>query len=293
MNTIAPTVTVLIATYNKATTLRYAIDSVLWQTLEDFELWVIGDGCTDNSAEVVEAYDDPRVNWYNLPENTGYQSEPHNEGLRRAKGKYIAYLNHDDIWLPNHLQALVDCIEKSGGDFAYSIMEWVLSYADCYADIPHYPNAPRPPEASATMHRREIVDEIGFWLPPHETFSVPRAEYFRRAQFLGKRFNLVPMLTILKFGGTSGGYSAVGDHLKFMEQIRHDPDFAHKELGALLARAYFQLERPTTPQRFLHQIGEFMRRYLVKSKIDPARLVFWRKPGWHIRTWRKTHMLDK
>ena len=293
MNTIAPNVTVLIATYNKAKTLRHAIDSVLWQTFEDFELWVIGDGCTDNSAEVVHHYDDPRVNWYNLPENTGYQSEPHNEGLRRARGKYIAYLNHDDIWLPEHLQVLMYYIEKTGADFVYSILEWVLSYADSYADIPHYPDAPRPPEASATLHRREIVDEIGYWKPPQETYAVPRAEYFRRAQFNGKRFALVPMLTILKFGGTSGGYSTVSDQPEYMQKIRHDPNFAHKELGALLARAYFQLERPPRPMRLLYQIGEFARRYLIKYQIDPARLFVWQKPGRHIRAWRKAHRLDR
>lgn len=293
MNFKAPTVSVIIATYNKAGTLRYAVESVLWQTFEDFELWVIGDGCTDNSAEIVNSYEDPRLNWYNLPQNTGYQSEPHNEGLRRARGKYIAYLNHDDLWLPNHLQVLVDCIEKTGADFVYSILEWILSYAENYADIPHFPGAPRPPEASATLHRREIVSEIGYWKPPHETYTVPRAEYFRRAQFIGKRFELAPVLTVLKFGGAPGGYSSVGEQPEHAQMIRHDPDFAHKELGILLARAHFQLERPTTPGRFLYQVGEFARRYLVKHQVDPASLVFWQKPGRHIRAWRKAHRMDK
>jgi glycosyltransferase involved in cell wall biosynthesis len=292
MNLTSPTVTVLISTYNKAATLRYAIDSVLWQTFEDFELWVVGDGCTDNSAEVVQAYEDPRVNWYNLPENTGYQSEPHNEGLRRAKGKYIAYLNHDDVWLPNHLQVLVTCIEETGADFAYSILEWVMNYADSYADIPHYPAAPRPPEASATLHRREIIDEIGYWKPPQETYAVPRAEYFRRAEFKGKRFELVPQLTILKFGGSPGGYSNVGEQPEFMEKIRQDADFAHKELGALVARAYYQLERPSMPRQFLRQVGEQARRFLIRRQINPARLIFWQKPGRHIRKWRKAQRLD-
>jgi glycosyltransferase involved in cell wall biosynthesis len=292
MNPTSPTVTVLISTYNKAATLRYAIDSVLWQTFEDFELWVIGDGCTDNSAEVVQAYEDPRVNWYNLPENTGYQSEPHNEGLRRAKGKYIAYLNHDDLWLPNHLEVLVACIEETGADFAYSILEWVMSYADSYADIPHYPAAPRPPEASATLHRREIIDEIGYWKPPQETYAVPRAEYFRRAEFKGKRFELVPLLTILKFGGSPGGYSNVGEQSEYMQKIRQDADFAHKELGALVARAYYQLERPSMPRQFVRQVGEQTRRFLIRRQINPARLIFWQKPGRHIRKWRKAQRLD-
>lgn len=292
MNGSEPIVTVIIATYNKAAALRCAVESVLWQTFEDFELWVIGDGCTDNSAQVVEGYDDPRVNWYNLPENSGYQSAPHNEGLRRARGKYIAYLNHDDVWFPNHLQVLVDCLEETGADFAYTIMEWVLRNREWYADIPTFPNAPRPPEASVTMHRREIVDEIGFWKPPQETFAVPRAEYFRRAQFIGKRFEMVPMLTLLKFGGARGGYSAVGEQPVLMEKIRNDPDFAHKELGALLARAYYKIERPTSPRHYQKQVSESFRRWLIKRRIDPARLVFWHKPGRHIKGWRREHKID-
>jgi glycosyltransferase involved in cell wall biosynthesis len=287
-----PTVSVLIATYNKASTLHYAVQSVLAQTLEDFELWVIGDGCTDNSGEVVAGFRDPRVHWYNLPQNTGYQSEPHNEGLRRAKGRFVAYLNHDDIWLPNHLASLVNCLEESGAEFAYSIMEWVLTYAECYADIPFFPNAPRPPEASATIHLRSVVDEIGFWRPPHETHSVPRADYFRRAQLKGMRFELVPMLTVLKFGGTSGGYSAVGEQPDFMDAVSSNSDFVQRRLAGLLVQAYRQLERPPTPKGLIRQWGDLVRRQLIKRGIDPAILVPWRRPGWHIRLWRRQWRLD-
>jgi glycosyltransferase involved in cell wall biosynthesis len=292
MDSVSPTVTVIIATYNKSSVLRYAIDSVLWQTFRDFELWVIGDGCTDDSEAVVGAYDDPRVHWFNLPENTGYQSEPHNEGLRRARGKYIAYLNHDDIWLPNHLQVLVDCIEENEADFAYSIMEWILYWADPYPDIPQYPDPARPPEATATLHRRDIVDEIGYWKPPTETYAVPRAEYFRRAQFIGKRFAFAPALTALKFGGSKDGYAGLNQQPEFMAKIRDDPDFVHKELAGMLARAYHELETPITLKRLRYQVLQSIRRKLVKQRIDPARMRFWTHPGKHIRDWRKSHGLD-
>ncbi len=295
-------VTVIIATYNKSSTLRYAIESVLWQTFEDFELWVIGDGCTDDSEEVVHSFTDPRVNWYNLPENTGYQSIPHNEGIRRASGQYIAYLNHDDIWMPNHLRVLVDCIESSDADFAYTILEWILSWQDDYAqllpwrddyaDIPIYPDAPLPPEASVTLHRKDIVDEIGYWKMPQNTYAVPRADFFRRAQFIDKKFVLVPYVTVLKFAGSSRGYSLVGQQPEYMERIVSDPDFIHREIGSLLARAYNELERPINFRRFLYQWKQELRRNLVRLKIDPARIVFWRKPGRHIRQWRRGRHLD-
>ena len=66
-----PRVTVVIATYNWSSVLSHAIASVLDQTLSDFEVLVVGDGCTDDSADVVESFRDPRVLWNNLPLNSG------------------------------------------------------------------------------------------------------------------------------------------------------------------------------------------------------------------------------
>ena len=85
-----PRVTVITATYNWATVLPYSIASVLDQTFTDFELLVVGDGCTDESAQVVSAIADPRVHWCNLPGNVGHQYAPNNEGIRRANGEVIA-----------------------------------------------------------------------------------------------------------------------------------------------------------------------------------------------------------
>ena len=97
----------IIATYNWATVLPYSIGSVLGQTFTDFELLVIGDGCTDESEAVVTAIADPRVQWTNLPTNSGHQAVPNNDGLRRARGEVVAHLGHDDLWLPRHLEHLV------------------------------------------------------------------------------------------------------------------------------------------------------------------------------------------
>src|SRR3954454_8989205 len=108
-----PRVTVIIATYNWSSVLPYSIGSVLRQTFTDFELLVVGDGCTDDSEQVVASIDDPRVRWINLPENTRHQSGPNNEGLRQARGELIAYLGHDDLWLPHHLAAHVAAIDAS------------------------------------------------------------------------------------------------------------------------------------------------------------------------------------
>lgn len=293
----APAVTVLIATYNKAAALRHTIESVRRQSFTDFELWVIGDGCTDGTAEMVSAIaaSDARVHWHNLPQNTGYQSAPHNEGLRRARGRWIAYLNHDDLWLPRHLELLVDAAERSGADFAYSILVWLLPEAEGapFADIPIFPGAPLPPEASATLHRADVVRDIGFWKPPLETYSVPRADFFRRAQFAGKRFELVPRLTVLKFGRWPVPYAAAGPQEQYLARMAADPTFAEKLATELLRRSQAELQRLPGWERLRAQGTDALRRSLVRLGIDPARLVFWQKPGRHIRIWRAAHGLDR
>jgi len=85
-----PLLTIIIPTYNWSTVLPYSIGSALRQTFSNFEVLVVGDGCTDDSESVVRTHGDKRVRWINLPANTGHQSAPNNEGLRQALGEYIA-----------------------------------------------------------------------------------------------------------------------------------------------------------------------------------------------------------
>jgi glycosyltransferase involved in cell wall biosynthesis len=80
MMTTPPLLTIIIPTFNWSTVLPYSIGSVLRQTFSDFEVLVVGDGCTDDSEAVVKAVGDKRVRWINLPANTGHQSGPNKEG---------------------------------------------------------------------------------------------------------------------------------------------------------------------------------------------------------------------
>ena len=82
-----PAVTVIIPTYNSSGTLRLTLETVLLQDFDDFEVWVVGDGCTDDSETVVSSFGDKRFHWVNLPVNSGTPSVPRNEALRRARGR--------------------------------------------------------------------------------------------------------------------------------------------------------------------------------------------------------------
>src|SRR3712207_3932020 len=107
----SPRVSVITATYNWSNVLRHAIESARWQTFADFEMLVVGDGCTDDSGAVVASFGDPRLRWHNLEANHGHQSAPNNAGLAMARGEFIAYLGHDDVWFPTHLAALVSALD--------------------------------------------------------------------------------------------------------------------------------------------------------------------------------------
>jgi len=89
MNSDEPLVSVVVATYNWSSVLRYALLSAQNQTFRNFEVLVIGDGCIDDSAEVVESLGDPRFRWENLPVNSGHQSTPNNRGIELARGEWV------------------------------------------------------------------------------------------------------------------------------------------------------------------------------------------------------------
>ncbi len=165
-----PRVTVVMATYNWATVLPFSIASVLDQTFTDFELLVVGDGCTDESARVVNAIGDPRVHWLDLAPRAGHQSGPNNEGIRRAQGEVIAYLGHDDLWLPGHLSDLVKAIDD-GARLAFSSALMIVPGSRPWVWPParwsYFPGEWMPPTTIA--HDRSLIDAVGGWRHPRET----------------------------------------------------------------------------------------------------------------------------
>src|SRR5205085_6592224 len=114
----SPAISVVIATYNRSRVLAHAIESVLRQTFTDWELIVVGDACTNDTAEVVARYAtaDPRVRFVNLERHWSEQSGPNNVGRALARAPLIAYLSHDDIWLPHHLKACREALAVTGAD---------------------------------------------------------------------------------------------------------------------------------------------------------------------------------
>ena len=105
-----PEASVVIPLYNKAPYIKRAIDSVLSQTVQNFEIIIINDGSTDGSEKIVEEYHDSRIHLINQ-ENRGVSSA-RNHGIDVANAELIAFLDADDEWLPEFLETILRLRKK-------------------------------------------------------------------------------------------------------------------------------------------------------------------------------------
>jgi glycosyltransferase involved in cell wall biosynthesis len=112
-------VSVITPVYNGAEFLAQAIDSLLAQTMKDWELVIVDDGSTDATPEVIDGYDDPRIFRIRQP-NSG-EAVARNTGLRLASGEYVGWLDADDLYLPNALTDLSEFLDaRRDVDVVYS-----------------------------------------------------------------------------------------------------------------------------------------------------------------------------
>ena len=108
-----PRVSVVIPTYNRREYVQEAIDSVLAQSYTDYELIVVDDGSNDSTGEALHSRYGDRLAYEWRP-NAGV-SAARNRGLELARGEFIAFLDSDDVWLPQKLQQQVAFLDESPG----------------------------------------------------------------------------------------------------------------------------------------------------------------------------------
>lgn len=126
MNEAAPLVSVIMPAYNAGPFLAEAIESVVAQTVTDWELFVLDDRSTDNTRQLAEEFarKDPRIHLVANEENMGV-ARTRNRGLGLCRGQYVALLDSDDYWKPNWLKKMLDRAEETGGDIIYCSYELV------------------------------------------------------------------------------------------------------------------------------------------------------------------------
>jgi glycosyltransferase involved in cell wall biosynthesis len=259
---MTPQVSVITATYNRPQVLAHAIGSVRSSTLEEWELLVIGDGCSDDTPAAVASFKDDRIHFVNLPENCGEQSGPNNEGVRRARGRYIAFLNHDDLYFPDHLAASVAFCEDTGADLVWSPVLVALppkTDEDIAAGRRFRLSGVPVGEAydprvfvfaSAWLLTRDLAERVGPWRPARETFVTSSQDWLFRAWRLGSRLRFRSRVTVLAVpgGARRGSYSIAtsAEHDEVVAEMRANPGFRE----AALEIAAIAGERETNRHRF-------------------------------------------
>ncbi len=176
-----PQVSIITSTFNRAAIIHRAIESVLSQTFHEWEMNIVGDCTPDHTAEVIASYRDPRLRFYTLPE----KSPPRAHGAiaknyaiqRMSSGRYIAYLDDDDRYLPNFLISMMGYMESHPDcRLAYCrcmyrdkstmkrvwgnpFQRWMHGYS--LAKLERYNFI----DTDCVIHRRSLLDEVGYWNP--------------------------------------------------------------------------------------------------------------------------------
>ncbi|MCQ2335718.1 MAG: glycosyltransferase [Paludibacteraceae bacterium] len=115
-------VSIIIPCYKASDTISETLESVLAQTYVNWEAIVIDDCSPDNTIEIVSHYckKDSRIRLIKLPENSGTATIPRNKGIEEAMGEYIAFIDADDVWMPEKLQTQIDLMEKKNCAFVFA-----------------------------------------------------------------------------------------------------------------------------------------------------------------------------
>jgi glycosyltransferase involved in cell wall biosynthesis len=192
-----PLISIVLTTYNRPQLLQRAIDSVLCQTFTNFELIIVDDH-SDFPPPIKLPDGENRVVPIRLPFNTGYLVKPKNVGIMCARGKYIAYLDDDNVYLPDHLEVLYKVITETQADVVYGDRVYKsddpnekrfmgrMSYEYDLKRI----NQGNYVDNSDIMHTIQAINDIGFW----DIFWERKADWLLMVKFgkAGKKIIHVP-----------------------------------------------------------------------------------------------------
>jgi hypothetical protein len=287
-----PQVTVICPTFNRKALLRCALRSVLNQDFSDFEVRVVGDGCTDGTEEIIAGLNDPRLHWFNFPKNTGSQTQPNNEGLRQARGRFIAFIGHDDLWMPWHLSRLVKHLQASGADFVHDISASIgPERIEGVSAAPHaragYERIYIP--TSSWLHRRELIDDVGHWRDFNELSLQIDFDFSRRVAKAGKKIAFLPSLGVLKFHSVTWKfYSRPGEPPQehWLDSILKSPARLNEKILSDLAADYalhFQ-SQDKIPFGLARDLAVAANKVAAKSLV--RELIFWYgQERWPVGAW--------
>ena len=250
-----PKVTVIMPVYYGEKYLREAIDSILNQTFDDFELLIINDGSKDNSAKIVNSYSDSRIRFLENSVNLGLAGT-RNRGIKESQGKYIALLDCDDISLPTRLEKQVNVLEN---DHSIGLCgTWVKTFGGRSTSEWRYPINPdylrcrmifdNPFTTSSVMVRRRLLLSLDKYFnlefPPAEDY-----ELWERLSKVSRVSNIPEILTLYRLHGQQTSHSQDGIikqkisvwkiQLKQLKELGINPSDQEKDLHLKVGVGWF------------------------------------------------------
>ncbi|MBR5389108.1 glycosyltransferase family 2 protein [Candidatus Saccharibacteria bacterium] len=118
-----PIISVVVPVHNAEEFIDETIRSILSQTFQDFELLLVDDKSTDSSVKTIESIDDKRIKLIKLKENSG-AAVARNTGIKRAQGRYICFIDADDLWSKDKLKKQLDFMQKNDCAFSFTSYEF-------------------------------------------------------------------------------------------------------------------------------------------------------------------------
>ena len=278
----SPRVSVIMPTYNRSEIIPRSIKSVLRQTNPDFELFIIDDASTDGTEEVVHSFEDPRiryirrsVNHLQLYHSSGELDNPRNDGLKQARGKYISYLDSDDMYRQDFLADMSDYLDRHPDvGLAYCDAYWhrhlpgETEMSTCNLSLDFGPkvmmhrNIIRTP---TVMHRREVIAKVGFFNPiwvkcPHPGVPYVGIEDWDYWFRVSKHYKVKHYSALLahKINNTSDHYN----------NVDFDPEFQVPSAESVLTEKPFGL---WSHARVAEEFQELSQKFdNISGYLDPA-----------------------
>jgi glycosyltransferase involved in cell wall biosynthesis len=276
-----PSVSVIIPTHNRASMVKEAIQSVLSQTYKDFELIVVDDGSTDNTHELVTSLSDKVV--YVYQPNNG-RSSARNHGIRLARGKYIAFLDSDDLFLPTKLQKQVSLMEKNNDYLlSHTSYQHINAEGDYIGEVKSgtfsgnvYPKIIRRCVIATptVMVRSEALSEDTSF---NETISIGEdailwIQLARKSKILG----INEPLTKVRISGISAAFdlqaqiTGVTNIIEYT--VKREPDLSPTVRRSLLSDGYLKIGFSFLMK---HEGRQFLKYFLLALRNSPFYAIYW------------------
>ena len=287
---MTPCTSVVMPSYNHVAFVGEAIQSILDQSLQDFDIVVTDDGSRDGTPDVIAKFSDPRIKLEVFPENRGGVIAG-NSALRRASGKYIARLNSDDFFLPGKLEKQVAFLEANPDVAAVFglprlIDEGGKPLADGYREFTFPFPHPRPSREEwlrffflkgnslcfpTVLIRRSIFDEIGLLDP--RLANLPDLDMWVRLCMKHEIYVMQAELTAFRKHGSNMGAprpeSALRVQFEYFQILKHyrrlDPGLACKIFANDLAALGIDTNR---------SFGIWFGEFALRARPMPSRMLF-------------------